>query len=70
MSNKFVNSLDQVDEMSYNTPLISYIEWDEERWDDRLQLLHQMWKNGFADDEIICKIITDLIVHAHDMNKE
>jgi hypothetical protein len=44
-----------------------YKMWDTDRWDDRIYLLKQMWRNGFGNKEIYYKIIADLIVHAHDL---
>lgn len=46
----------------------SYHEWDEKRWHDRLELLYNMWKTGQSEEKRK-KVIADLIIHFHDVDR-
>jgi hypothetical protein len=46
----------------------NYIEWDEDHWQDRRDLLCKMWKEEETERQKK-RVIADLIVHAHDISK-
>lgn len=46
----------------------SYQEWDEERWNDRVELLHKMWEQDESAEQKK-RLIADLIIHAHDISE-
>lgn len=46
----------------------SYDEWDEQRWNDRIELLHKMWTQDQSTKQKK-RVIADLIIHAHDLSE-
>ena len=43
-------------------------EWDRNRWQDRKQLLKQMWDNKFSGENLQKLILEDMLKHAHQVD--
>jgi hypothetical protein len=43
-----------------------YFEWDKDRWDDRVELLHDQW-DSFGEGSAKKIILRDLVIHSHDL---
>mgnify|MGYP006286895335 CR=1 FL=1 len=53
----------------HGTFAFSYHEWDRDRWNDRLELLHNMWEQEQSEEQRK-RVIADLLIHAHDLSEK